>query len=502
MTEPSKSLRKIFLILLSAATIICALAAGGLYYFKESLFPEPMAVQIDQFEQPEGSSNDLSRLSLPTASPAPIDASDLGQVFEAFWTTRNLINDNFINQPVDDEVLSSGAASGLRSYLEEIGLDPETASIPSNALTAEQAGYQAGTPEAAAQAFKPFWDLWVRASYLDLPEDVSSLTLMRQALAGMVSSLDDDYTNYFDPDLAQRYSTNLSGEYEGIGAWVDTSAEYLTIISPIKDTPAEEAGLKPGDMIIGINGDDMTGVDPATALKRVLGPAGSKVTLTIQREDINEPFDVALVRRRIVIPYIETEILQGEIAYINLARFYDGGAQDFHNELAALLADEPSGLILDLRSNGGGYLHTTVGIVSEFIEDGNILIEEFGDGSRKNYPAHSSIGLATEIPLVILVNGGSASASEILAGAIRDYGRGTIIGETTFGKGSVQLPITLPDNQGMVSITIARWLTPNGSHIQSVGIEPDIFIEMTEEDIKSETDPQLDRALEYLLTGQ
>jgi carboxyl-terminal processing protease len=314
----------------------------------------------------------------------------------------------------------------------------------------------------------------------------------------MVAALDDPYTNYYDPDLAEQWDTEMSGEYEGIGAWVEVETEYLTIISPIKNTPAEEAGLQPGDQIIAIDGDDMTGIDPNIVLKRVLGPAGTKVTLTILREGTEKPFEVEIIRRKIVIPYIEYEILPGNIAYLKLIRFYEGGDQEFRNALEELLSENPTGLIIDLRKNPGGFLHIVVNITSEFLTGGNVLIEEFSDGSRKTYPAITSRGIAPEIPLVVLVDEGSASASEIFAGAIQDYDRGIVIGTTTFGKGLVQLPITLPDDQGLVSITVARWLTPNEDTIHQIGIEPDIIIEPTEEELENELDPQLDEAVRIL----
>ena len=440
--------------------------------------------------------------STPPEPEQAVEPPNLEALFEPFWLTRDLLHDNFIHQPVDDRVLADGAIRGLELYLESIELSPDGVTLPNDAPAPEEMALAGGTPSSLIETFTPFWQTWLSLQTLDLPEEATDTFLMRHALAGMVSSLDDRNTNYFDPDLAAQYNIDLSGEYEGIGAWMDTQSEYLTVVSPMKGSPAEAAGLEPGDQVIAIDGEDMTGVDPSVAIKRVLGPAGTKVVLTLLRESIEESFDITIIRERIEIPYIESEMLDNNIAYISLATFYDGGEKVFEDRLKELLANHPVGLIVDLRSNGGGYVHVAIDIVSDFILEGNVLIEEFGDGSTREFPVLPRQGIASDIPLVILVNQGSASASEIFAGAIRDYQRGTLIGMLTFGKGSVQLPIDLPDNQGLVSITHAYWLTPNGDLIHEVGIEPDIAVDYTEEDREAELDPQLDRAVEFLLTGE
>ena len=363
----------------------------------------------------------------------------------------------------------------------------------------ETAPQDAGTPQDLQKSFEPFWQAWdlVHDQYVDQPVD--DQLLMRGAIKGMLEALGDPHTSYLDPEQQKILNTQLQGEdqYEGIGAWVDTSSDYLTIISPMPESPAKKAGLKTGDKIIAIDGEDMTGLDGEVVRKKVLGPAGSTVTLTILREG-GEPFDAQVTRASITVPSLDSRMLDDKIGYIHLYVFGDKTTDDLRVALKELLAQNPKGLILDVRYNGGGYLETAIGVVSEFIGDGTVMFEEYGDGTRKSFEARKG-GLATDIPLVVLVNEGSASASEIVAGAIQDRQRGQLVGVKTFGKGSVQIPSELKDNQGAVRITIARWLTPGGRTIHEIGLEPDVMVEVTEEDQTADRDPQLEKAIELLL---
>jgi carboxyl-terminal processing protease len=357
---------------------------------------------------------------------------------------------------------------------------------------------QEASPQDLETVFEPFWQAWdlVHDLYVDQPVD--DVAMMRGAISGMMDSLGDQHSSYMDPDQYRQANIPLEGEYEGIGAWVDPDAEFLTIVSPMPDSPAEGAGLKPGDQIIAVDGEDMSGIDGSLVIRHVLGPAGSRVTLTILREGDNEPFDVTLERAKITVPSVVAEVLDGDIGYVQLITFGENSTGELRNSLREILAEEPDGLILDLRNNGGGALQTAIEVASQFIGDGVIMYEEFGDGTRDTYDALSG-GLATDIPLVVLVNEGTASASEIVAGAIQDYDRGTLVGATTFGKGSVQNWIPLKNTEGAVRITIARWLTPDGRTIHELGLEPDVVVELTDEDIQAERDPQLDKAIELLM---
>ena len=360
-------------------------------------------------------------------------------------------------------------------------------------------GNQGGTPEDLTNLFKPFWQTWnlVHDQYVDQPVDDEAM--MRGAIKGMLESLGDQHTSYLDPVHAERMNAQLNGdEYEGIGAWVDISSDYLTIISPMPGSPAEKAGLKPGDKIIAIDGEDMTGIDGELVRQRVLGPKGSTVTLSIQRESAQEPFDVEVQRDSIVVPTVEGRILDNNVAYVRLFTFGDQTDVDLRKTLKNLLAQKPVGLVLDVRNNGGGYLDTAISVVSEFIGDGVVMYEEYGDGTRTTFDAKPG-GTATQIPMVVLINEGSASASEIVAGAIQDRGRGKLVGVTSFGKGSVQTVVPLVNNEGQARVTIARWLTPNGTTIHGVGLTPDVEVQFTDEDSQANRDPQLDKAVELLL---
>ncbi|MFQ5942050.1 MAG: S41 family peptidase [Anaerolineales bacterium] len=344
----------------------------------------------------------------------------------------------------------------------------------------------------------PFWEAWdiLQDDYVDQPLD--SETLMRGAIRGLVDSLEDPHTSYMDPDQFLQANLPLDGEYEGIGAWVDSESEYLTIISTMPGSPAEAAGLQPGDEVIGVNGEDVGGLDPSLVIRQVLGPAGTPVTLTIRREGLADPFDVEIIRQKIDLPSIQSEMLEDNIAYVQLLTFGADTAGDLNRALKDLLNDDPVGLILDLRGNGGGFLNSSVDVASEFIPDGVILIERFGDDEETIYEARSG-GRAIDIEMIVLVDGGTASASEIVAGAIQDHGRGLLVGETTFGKGSVQNWVELSDNEGAIRVTIARWYTPDDRLIHGIGLTPDVEILIPETGFDEGEDPQLEEAIRLLL---
>jgi carboxyl-terminal processing protease len=356
------------------------------------------------------------------------------------------------------------------------------------------------TAQSDTQAlFAPFWEAWniVHTQYITQP--VNDEQLMQGAIRGMISSLGDEHSSYMDPVEYNQASTVLmQGEYEGIGAWVNTTVnKYLTINRPMPGSPAEKAGLKPGDQIIAIDGQDMTGISPEVARSRVIGPKGTTVRLTILREGETKPFDVEIHRASITVPTVETKMLDNKIAYISLYDFGEKTPQQLRDALTILMKQDPKGIILDVRNNLGGLLTTAIEVASEFIGDGTVMFEKYGNGQQETFTAQKG-GLATKIPLVVLINQYSASASEIVAGAVQDRGRGSLVGVTSFGKGTVQVWSPLSNNQGAVRITVAQWMTPNGTNVTHVGLKPDVEVKMTEEDIKANRDPQLDKAVELL----
>lgn len=357
-------------------------------------------------------------------------------------------------------------------------------------------------PKNREELFEPFWDAWdiVHQVYIDQPVD--DVALMRGAISGMMEALGDRHSSYMDPHVHQQLNAELEGEYEGIGAWMNITGEYLEVISAMPNTPAEEAGLRAGDQVIAVDGEDMTGVDPNLVIRNVLGPAGTDVTLTVAREGESEPLDFTITRAKITLASVDSRMLENDIAYIQLIQFGAKTRSELRDALEELMEQNPSGLILDLRNNGGGYLDTAIEVGSEFLEDGEVLLyEEYADGSRDVHESEGG-GLALDIPMVVLVNEGSASAAEIIAGAVQDLDRGQLVGVTTYGKGSVQSVIPLENEQGVVRVTIARWLTPDSRQIDEVGLEPDIVVELTEEDLEAERDPQLDKAIEILTTEE
>lgn len=354
------------------------------------------------------------------------------------------------------------------------------------------------TPDELTTLFAPFWESWqiVHDDYVDQPVD--DLKLMQGAISGMLDSLGDEHTSYMDPHVYTQATSSMEGSYDGIGAWVDSTGDYLAIVSPMPGSPAEEVGLKPGDLVIAIDGEDMTGIDGDLVIRKVLGEAGTTIELTIRRKGESEPLIFEITRAHITIPSVEGELLEDNIGYVRIYTFGSNTTSELRAMLKDLLDEGAEGFIVDFRNNGGGLLVTAIQVASEFIPGGEVVLyEQYGNGTRDTHKATRG-GLATDLPLILLMNEGSASASEVVAGAIQDLGRGELVGVTSFGKGSVQNWIPLNNDQGAVRVTIAKWLTPDERTIHGVGLTPDVVVEITDEDIEAERDPQRDKAVELM----
>jgi len=361
---------------------------------------------------------------------------------------------------------------------------------------------RAPVPKDLEKQFKVFWETWdlVYEEYYGKAE-LDSQEMIYGAVRGMLSSLGDPHTSFLDPEQNRITSQDMSGKFEGIGASIEKKGDKLLIVAPMDDSPAMKAGLRSGDIIAKVDGKETALLSIMEAVALIRGPKGTTVTLLIVREGVEAPFEVKVVRAEIKFQTVTWKMQEGQIAYVKLSNNF--GAQtaaDLARALSEARTQKATAWILDLRNNPGGYLPTAVQVASQFLKSGLVLYEQTGDGQRQPIRVRQG-GLATELPMVVLVNQYSASASEIVAGALQDAGRAVLIGEKTFGKGSVQNVHDLSDGSS-AHITIAHWLTPNGREINGQGLQPDIEVKLTDDDRQNNRDPQLDRALEYLKTGK
>lgn len=358
-----------------------------------------------------------------------------------------------------------------------------------------------GKTRSSSVNFDQFWKVWDMVKKNHVHQPVDETKLFYGAIEGMVSGLDDPYSVYFPPKKAEEFATDLSGEFEGIGAEIGTKDGLLTIISPLPSSPAEKVGIKPGDRVYAIDGVDSIKLPVDEAVKKIRGPHGSEVKLTISSGGPEKSHDVVIKRDKIVVPTVVWEKKDKGIAYMRIAYFNDETSPQFRKAVNEILAFKPKGLILDMRSNPGGYLSTSVEVASEWVKEGVIVRERFNDKTVKEYTSVGSHMLA-DIPTVVLVDDGTASGSEIVAGALQDYGLAKLIGKKTFGKGSVQNLEPFPDGSAL-KLTIANWFTPKDRAIDKLGIEPDFAIdEMIKEDKKAPKgfrDLGVEKAMEVLL---
>jgi carboxyl-terminal processing protease len=346
--------------------------------------------------------------------------------------------------------------------------------------------------------FNIFWDAWKILKEKYVEKDVPDVNLFYGTMSGLVAGLGDPYTNFFNPDDNKKFNQELAGNFEGIGAEIAVKKGQLLVTKPLPATPAEKAGLKSGDQILSIDGQSTQGMTTNEAVYKIRGPQGSQVTLEIFREGFDKPQNFYIIRDKIDVKSV-TWTMKNNFAYIELVHFNGDTISEFNNIIQEILVKNPQGIILDLRDNPGGYLDMAVEVASEWVEDGPIVIETGREGKIDEFSAQGTARLA-KFKTVVLINGLSASASEIVAGALQDYGLATIIGEKTFGKGSVQDIQQLKDGSA-IKITVAKWLTPKGRSINEQGIKPDIEVKLTPEDFDNNRDPQLDKAVELLGGG-
>jgi carboxyl-terminal processing protease len=325
--------------------------------------------------------------------------------------------------------------------------------------------------------------------------------LSQGAIQGMINALGDPYSAYFNAELYQQNKDKLEGaletSFDGIGAVITVTKEgKLLVVAPIAGSPAQIGGILPGDTILRIDGNTTEGMELVEAVLKVRGEPGTQVTLTVLHEGSVEPVDLVITREEITVASVLATMLPGDIAHVEILYFSNKTGSDLISALDDVIAGGAKGIILDLRDNGGGVLSAAVTVASQFLKDGVVVYVVDAGGSEETLNVEKG-GVATDLPLAVLVNGGSASASEVVAGALQDHGRGPIIGTTTFGKGAVNHFRQLEDGSA-IYITSGRWYTPNRQEIEGHGITPDEIVEITAEDVQSGIDPQLQRAVEYI----
>lgn len=348
--------------------------------------------------------------------------------------------------------------------------------------------------------FNLYWEAWdsLRTNFV-YKNKVKDKEMFYGSLKGLTASMNDPYTVFMTPTETKEFSDSLAGTFEGIGAEVGLKNDIITVIAPLSGMPAEKAGIKAGDKIYAIDGQSTIGLTVDEAVKKIRGPKGTTVTLTIIRDKENTPLEIKIERGIIIVKSVTITYRPDGLVLIKVSSFNDDTLDLFNKAVKELIVKKPKGIILDLRNNPGGYLDTAVAMSSEWVTAGPVVLEQFGDGKRNEYTALGNPQLGN-FKTVVLVNGGSASASEIVTGALRDYKKATVVGEKTYGKGSVQTIQDLSDGSS-IKITVATWMTPDGDYINEKGLLPQIEVKMTADDVLKNRDPQLQKAVDVILKG-
>ena len=346
--------------------------------------------------------------------------------------------------------------------------------------------------------FSLFWKVWdlLKQDHID-KDKLDAQKLVYGAINGMLKATGDPYSNFFNPEESKSFSQDIEGSFEGIGAELGIKDEFLTVIAPLDNSPAQKAGLRAGDKILKVDDKIVADFTIDEAVNLIRGKKGTEVKLTILHEGDNETKEVSIVRDTIEVKSVKLEFKDDGIAYVKITKFSDSTDKEFNLAANEIISKKAHGIILDLRNNPGGLLDKSVEVASRMMPKGKVVVAEEDSAGKKESLYTSGGDKLSSIPMVVLVNEGSASASEILAGALKDNQGLTLIGKKTFGKGCVQQLMDLPGGSS-VKITVAKWLTPNGDYIQDKGINPDIEVEMTSDDYNNNRDPQLDKAMEIL----
>ncbi|MFA6082613.1 MAG: S41 family peptidase [Patescibacteria group bacterium] len=343
--------------------------------------------------------------------------------------------------------------------------------------------------------FKLLWDAWNKV-HQNYAGPIDDQQLVYGAVKGMTDGLGDPHTVFFTPTESKQYKENVNGEFAGIGIQLGITDGYISVVAPLDDTPASRAGIKSGDIIAKVDGKDTLNMSIDEAITKMRGTKGTTVKLTLLPKGASEFKEVTLTRETITVKSVKYEVKNSNIGYLRITQFAQDTPSMVQSAITDLKSKNINGLVLDLRDNPGGYLTGAQQISSFFISPGVVVSEQSKDGSKTDLRTTSD-PMLPDLPLVVLVNNGSASASEITAGAIQDRERGKLVGEKTYGKGSVQNIFDMAGGSG-IKITIAKWLTPKGRQINGVGITPDVVVTLSADDAKAGKDPQLDKALEIL----
>lgn len=409
-------------------------------------------------------------------SSITVEPEDLSAV----WETYRILKRDYVDQTkVDPAKLSEAAISGM------------TGGEPLSVQASTQA------PSGVPRELLPIWDAFqkiVRTKGDSSPEILR--TLNESAINSMIESLDDPYTTYISPENLARAREEIHGTFEGIGAMVGVRNDQITIIAPMNGSPAQKAGVLPGDIILAVNGESTENLNLNEVVLKIRGPRGTKVNLRIQHEGSTTPVELEIVRDQIQLVSVLLEMLPDKIAHIEVSSFSDSTGEEFLTALNDAKKQGATGIVLDFRNNPGGLLSTTVDVASQFLEGGLVLYEIDSKGERTDWRVRSS-GIARTIPTVVLVNAASASGAEVAAGALQDRGRAKLVGVQTFGKGSVNFVRDL-EAGGAIYVTHALWYTPNGLQISRKGLTPDIEVRLTQQDVLEGHDVQMEKAIEVL----